>query len=201
MALTITIRECYVICCWGGLGGHSPKNVCGDVERHGSAPTSSRAPPRRTELKEDPMTTTHALSEGLSTVTSPEKARRRLRSVGAVLAGLFSTVLVTTAIDGVLHATGVFPPAPEIMSDALFALALAYRVPLNAAGCYVAGRLAPAEPLRHALLLGALGVVLATLGAVVMWDCGPAWYSLGNIAVALPCALAGGRLAARARRG
>jgi hypothetical protein len=147
------------------------------------------------------MTTTHAASDVRSTATTPETTRRTLRSAGAVFAGLLSTVLVTTAIDGVLHATGVFPPMPEIMSDSLFALALAYRVPLNAAGCYVAGRLAPSEPLRHALLLGALGVVLATVGAVAMWGCGPAWYSLGNIAIALPCAFAGGRLAARSRRG
>jgi hypothetical protein len=147
------------------------------------------------------MTTTRALSDGFSTTTAPREAGRRLRSAGAVFAGLLSTVIVTTAIDAVLHATGVFPPVPEIMSDALFALALAYRVPLNAAGCYVAGRLAPAAPLRHALLLGALGVVLSTLGAVAMWDCGPAWYSLGNIAIALPSALVGGRLALRARHG
>jgi hypothetical protein len=147
---------------------------------------------------EDTMTTTHALSE--HPITSAPVRSRRLRSAGAIFAGLFSTVLVTTAIDAVLHATGVFPPIPVIMSDGLFVLALAYRIPLNAAGCYVAARLAPARPLRHALLLGALGVVLATLGAVAMGDLGPAWYSLANIAVALPCAFAGGRLAVRARR-
>ena len=79
------------------------------------------------------------------------------------------------------------------MSDALFVLALAYRIPLNAFGCFVAARLAPANPMRHALALGSVGCVLATLGAIAMWDCGPAWYSLANIAVALPCAWLGGR--------
>jgi hypothetical protein len=149
---------------------------------------------------EDTMNTIHALSDG-PIATSPQSARPRLRSVGAIAAGLFSAALVTTAIDAVFHATGVFPPMPEIMSDALFALALAYRIPLNIAGCYLAGRLAPAGPLEHALVLGALGSVLATIGAVAMWDFGPGWYSLANIAVALPCALAGGRLAVRARQG
>lgn len=138
------------------------------------------------------MTTTHALSDNFSTPSA--SSPRRLRSVGAVLAGLVTTVAVTTAVDVVLHVTGVFPPMPTIMSDALLALALAYRIPLNMAGCYVAGRLAPSAPLRHALALGALGVVLATIGTVVMWSHGAAWYSLANIAVALPCAFVGGRI-------
>ena len=84
------------------------------------------------------------------------------------------------------------------MSDALFVLALAYRLVLNAAGCCIAARLAPANPMRHALALGAVGSVLATIGAIAMWDCGPAWYPLANIAVAFPCAWVGGRLGSKA---
>jgi hypothetical protein len=67
-------------------------------------------------------------------------------------------------------------------------------------GSALAARLAPSRPMRHALALGVTGVGLATLGAVLMWDCGPAWYSLANIAIALPCAWCGGRaLQGRAR--
>jgi hypothetical protein len=51
--------------------------------------------------------------------------------------------------------------------------------------------------MRHALALGALGVALATVGAIAMWDFGPAWYSLANIAIALPCAWVGGRFSTR----
>jgi hypothetical protein len=126
-------------------------------------------------------------------------AKRTLRSAGAVLAGLVGTFAVTTAVDVVLHATGVFPPMNERMADALFVLALAYRIPLNTAGSYATARLAPANPLRHALALGAVGVVLATLGAVAMWKFGPAWYSIANIAVALPCAWVGGTIRERQR--
>ncbi|WP_437494882.1 hypothetical protein [Sorangium sp. So ce1014] len=111
-----------------------------------------------------------------------------------MLCGLFATVILTTAVDLAFHASGIFPPHGERMSDSLFVLALAYRIPLNAAGCYVAAQLAPARPMRHALALGFLGVALATLGAVMMWELGPAWYSLANIAIALPCAWAGARL-------
>jgi len=59
-------------------------------------------------------------------------------------------------------------------------------------GCYVAARLAPARPLAHALVLGGIGVVLSTIGAVGMWEAGPAWYSLAIIGIALPSAWLGG---------
>jgi hypothetical protein len=151
--------------------------------------------------QEDIMTTTHTVSDPFTAAVASNPSRPRLRSVGAVLAGLVTTFAVTTAVDVVLHATGVFPPMPEVMSDALFALALSYRIPFNAAGCYVAARLAPSRAFHHALALGAVGVVLATLGAIAMWDCGPAWYSLANVAVAMPCAWVGGRVAGRGAGG
>ena len=140
------------------------------------------------------MNTIEANQGTLIATTEAATTRSALRSVGAVLAGLVSTFVITTAVDLALHASGVFPPLGQRMADALFVLALAYRIPFNAAGCYIAARLAPARPMRHALALGLVGVALATLGAIVMWELGPAWYSLANIAIALPCAWAGARL-------
>jgi hypothetical protein len=81
------------------------------------------------------------------------------------------------------------------MADALFVLALGYRIVLNAGGGYVAARLAPSRPLAHALALGAVGVVIATAGAIALGSQGPVWYSLANIAIAVPCAYVGGRRA------
>ena len=144
------------------------------------------------------MTTLESHAGPFTNSSETSRRRRTLRSVGAVLAGLVATIVVTTAVDQVFHSTGVFPPWGESMADSLFVLALAYRIPLNAGGCAIAARLAPANPMRHALVLGAVGVVLATIGAVAMGDLGPAWYSLANIAIALPCAWLGGRVA-RAR--
>jgi hypothetical protein len=123
-------------------------------------------------------------------------AFRPLRSTLAVLGGLVATFVVTTAVDLALHALGVFPPFAERMSDALFVLALAYRIPFNIGGSYLAARLAPGRPMHHALALGGVGVVISIAGAVTMWAYGPAWYSLANIAIALPCAWTGGRLRA-----
>ena len=93
-----------------------------------------------------------------------------------------------------LHATGIFPPFGQPMGDALFLLATAYRIVYGVAGSYIAARLAPDRPMQHALALGVVGLVLSIAGAVAMWDAGPAWFSLAVIAIAMPCAWAGGRL-------
>jgi hypothetical protein len=128
---------------------------------------------------------------------SETRPRRTLRSAGAVFAGLLAIVILSTAADAVLHATGVFPPFPERMADGLFALATAYRIVFGVAGCWLTARLAPDHPLRHALALGAVGTVLSIAGAAAMWAYGPAWYSLAIIAISFPCAWAGARLHAR----
>ena len=85
------------------------------------------------------------------------------------------------------------------MSDGLFAVAAAYRLVIGVAGSYLTARLAPDHPTRHALVLGAIGVVLGTLGAVAMWNAGPPSYPLMVIAMTLPCAWAGAKLAVARR--
>ena len=131
----------------------------------------------------------------MSVLTETRRPRRTLRQIGAVLAGLLAIFAITTVTDIVLHATGIFPPWGQPMSSALFLVALAYRIVYGVLGCYIAARLAPDHPMRHAVALGVVGVVLSTAGAVAMWEAGPAWYSLAVIGIALPCAWVGGKLA------
>jgi hypothetical protein len=144
------------------------------------------------------MTThAHAASSGAETGTP---ARRLGRSIGAVLAGLVAIFVLHLGTDAIMHAAGVFPPWGQPMSDGLFGLATAYRIAWSIVGCYLTARLAPNHPLRHALILGALGVLLSTAGAAAAWNSGlgPHWYPLALIAISLPCGWVGGRLGARA---
>jgi multisubunit Na+/H+ antiporter MnhB subunit len=126
------------------------------------------------------------------------RPRRLWRSIGAVVAGLLVIVVLSTATDAVMHATGVFPPAGQPMSDTLWLLATAYRIVYGIAGCYIAARLAPDRPMQHALVLGVVGLILSIAGAAATWNRGPGfgpkWYPLAVIAIALPCAWMGGRL-------
>jgi len=137
-----------------------------------------------------------------SAITAPASTRppgRRIaRRIGVVLAGLVAIFAVTTAVDVVMHATGVFPPAgAPPMSGALFLLAFAYRFVIDVAGSWLTARLAPDRPMRHALALGWVGLALSITGTIAMWNAGPHWYPLALAASALPCAWLGGRLNAR----
>ena len=130
-----------------------------------------------------------------ATLTAPAPSNRRIaRRAGAVFAGLLVNVVFGTATDAVLHATGVYPPAPQRMAGALFLLALAYRIVYGVAGSYLTARLAPDRPMQHALVLGCIGIGLGVAGTVAMWGAGPVWYALAVVAVTLPCAWLGARL-------
>lgn len=126
-------------------------------------------------------------------------SRRPWRSIGTVLLGILLIFALSLGIDGVLHATGIFPPIGQPMSDAKFLIATAYRVLIGIAGSYLTGRLAPNRPMTHAMTLGGIGLILSTLGAAATWNAGPAfgphWYPLTLVLTALPCAWLGGKLA------
>jgi hypothetical protein len=137
---------------------------------------------------------------GTLSLDQTRRPRRALHRAGALLAGLLAIVVLSTAADAVLHATGVYPPVPEIMADGLFLLATAYRIVFGVAGSWLTARLAPDHPMRHALALGAIGTVLSIAGAAAMGQYGPVWYSLAIIAISFPCAWLGGRLHAAQSR-
>jgi hypothetical protein len=131
-------------------------------------------------------------------MSETQPPRRTLRSVGAVLAGLVAIVVLSNGTDAVLHATGVFPPFGQPMSDTLFVLAMGYRIVYGVATSYLVARLAPDRPMRHALAFGVVGVVFSVVGAAATWgrgpEFGPKWYALAVVAMAIPCAWAGGKL-------
>lgn len=119
-----------------------------------------------------------------------------LRSLGAVVAGLIAIIVLSTAVDIVLHETGFYPPWGDPMNHVHAAVATAYRIVISIFGCWFAARLAPARPQQHAIVLGIIGVILSLAGAVATWNSGlgPQWYALGLAVVSLPCAWIGGRL-------
>src|SRR5688572_29939687 len=98
-----------------------------------------------------------ALSDEQTSGAEVKPDRRALRSFGAVLAGLLAVVLLSLGTDAIMHATGIFPPWFQPMSDALFVFALGYRIVFGILGGYIAARLAPAQPMKHALALGFIG--------------------------------------------
>ena len=121
-----------------------------------------------------------------------------MKSVGAVLAGVGANLLAIP-VDVALSAAGLFSAQGNEGGEAPYAVALAYRLAFAGLGGWVTARLAPSRPLRHGLALGALGMVLASLGAAANWGLGHHWYPLSLIVGGFPATLAGTRLFTGAR--
>jgi hypothetical protein len=119
-----------------------------------------------------------------------------VKSIWAVVAGVLVIIAVTTLVDVVLHAVGVYPPMGQPIGDALAVLATAYRVVIGIGGAWLTARLAPRAPMKHAVILGCVGVVLGLIGVVATWSLGlgPRWYPISLAVLAIPQCWAGGRI-------
>jgi hypothetical protein len=132
-------------------------------------------------------------SPAISTDFGP---RRPGRSVWAIVAGFLVVVILSIGTDVVLHKIGIYPELGQKMADRLFLWATAYRTIYAIFGSYITARLAPNRPMWHAMVGAAIGMILGTIGAVVMWnkDLGPHWYSIVLAVEAIPCAWIGARI-------
>ena len=121
------------------------------------------------------------------------------RSVMAVLAGFFFIGLLAFGADAVMRSAmpDAFDAAGRATSIPVLLLMQAYVGIFAIAGCYLAARLAPSSPMKHALILGVLGLLVNISGAVAMWDTAPAWYHILAIALVMPYAWIGGRIRER----
>jgi len=120
-----------------------------------------------------------------------------VKSIVAIIIGFVAIVVLSVGTDLVARTSGIFPRTGALMSEKQYLLALAYRIGISIFGCYLAARLAPARPMRHALWLGVIGVLFSAMGVAASYarpEFGPHWYPIALVIVALPCAWLGGRL-------
>lgn len=121
----------------------------------------------------------------------------RWRSTGAVVAGFVAIVVLSLGTDQVLHVLKIYPPWGQPMAGGLFALATAYRIVYTVVGGYFTARLAPHAPVRHAVILGLVGLVPGVAGVVVgitKPELGPLWYPIVLAVTGLPSTWVGGVL-------
>jgi hypothetical protein len=91
---------------------------------------------------------------------------------------------------------GFFPATGEPLTDAQSAVATSYRIVISIVGAWLTAWLAPANPMKHALILGVVGTVLGLVGVALTWNAGlgPRWYPILLAVLAIPQCWAGGRL-------
>jgi len=122
-----------------------------------------------------------------------------LRSIGAIVAGFIfigvlssgTDVLVIRAFPAAFNETGTTTDVPMLL------LMAAYVAVYAIVGCYLTARLAPNHPMRHALILGALGLILSLIVTASLWGTAPAWFHTVNLLLVMPYAWIGGRLRER----
>lgn len=122
--------------------------------------------------------------------------RNLWRSTGAIILGFLGVVVLSLGTDEVLHLLKIYPPWGQPMFEPrLNLLTLSYRMVYSVLGSYIAAKFAPRNPMRHALILGAIGFVLSVSGAIFVLthtNIGPVWYPVSLVVTALPCAWLGG---------
>jgi hypothetical protein len=138
------------------------------------------------------------------TSTATRMPSRLLRSAAAIVVGFFSVAVLSLGTDQVLHVLQVYPPWGEPMYDpGLNALALSYRILFTIAGGYITAILAPHSPMRHVAVVGLLGLLTGSAGAIVtirMANLGPNWYPIALAVTGFPCVWLGGVLYTRWHR-
>lgn len=125
-----------------------------------------------------------------------------LKSASALFVGFIIIFVLSVVTDILLEKNGYLKIKP--FSDNagwVIALVLICRSLYFVIGGFVAARLAPNHPVRHAVIIGCIGVALNILGAVTTWDIAPHWFSLSLIFLAFLCSWLGGKLAGRSRDG
>ena len=119
-----------------------------------------------------------------------------LRSIGAIVAGFLVIGALSAGSDAVMR--GMFPAtgegandlSPLVIRSALVALFAIF-------GCYLTALLAPNHPMRHALILGALGLAFNIATSLPMWGTVPSWFIIVNLLLVMPYAWIGGWLRER----
>ena len=125
-----------------------------------------------------------------------------VRSILAIVAGLVVIGALSFASGAALAAAGVIPAQGQPVHGIHALLVITLSVAVFAIfGCWLTAYLAPSHPMRHALILGVLGLAFNVISLLAVWDLYPAWFSIASLALVMPYAWLGGRLRERQLEG
>lgn len=121
------------------------------------------------------------------------------RSILAIAVGFVLIGALSIGTDAAIRSMypAAFTPAGGTSDVAVLVGALVYVSIYAIAGCYLTARLAPNRPMRHAMILGVLGLLFSIAGTASRWSLTPPWYNILGLALVLPCAWIGGSIRER----
>lgn len=115
------------------------------------------------------------------------------KSIGAVVAGFVTIVILSVATDFLFEKLGVFPHQ-QLFAAWMLGIALAYRSVFTVVGGYVTASLAPKNSMRQVYVLMMLVFVGSVVGVIAGWGLGNQWYPI-SLAITGPLFVwVGGRL-------
>jgi hypothetical protein len=118
-----------------------------------------------------------------------------LKSIGAVLAGVLVNIVLATGTDAILIQSGIAPPFSEgTWPSRLLLAALIYRTLYGIVGGYFTATAAPANPMKHVIILGVLGTIAAVAGVVANLATPGLWYPIGLVVTSFPACWIGGKI-------
>ena len=120
------------------------------------------------------------------------------RSILAIVTGFVVIAALSIGTDFALGAMGVYPRPPAPLTDTtLLVLSQVYVAVYAIFGCWLTAAMAPDRPMRHALILGALGLIFNLAAASANAARVPMWYVVAAIVLVMPYAWIGGWLRER----
>ena len=126
----------------------------------------------------------------------------KIKSICAVAAGFAAIVLLSLGADMILRVllSRRFSPDGGTWDATVLIIVLFYSTAFGILGCYLAARLSPQKPKRHALILGCVALLLSIVATIANWKTAPAWYHLIALLCILPAAWIGGEMRERQLR-
>jgi hypothetical protein len=119
-----------------------------------------------------------------------------MRSIWAVVAGFLFILVLSLGADAIVAAISprLFNASGGTTNLVILWMMTIYVGVFAIVGSYLTARLAPSHPMRHALILGALGLITSLILTMRVWNVNPAWYNILNLVLVMPYAWLGGRL-------
>jgi hypothetical protein len=121
-----------------------------------------------------------------------------VRSVVAVLAGFFTSTVMSLAADILFRrmSPASFSAEGQAAGDGALFTMMGYEALFEAVAGYTTARIASRQPFVHAIVMSGL-VLLGRIPIVyAAWDTAPPWFHLGVLLLIIPAALLGAKVCA-----